>query len=228
MGTESSILGYVADASLVVKCVMILLLAASMVSWTLIFQRHAFLKQARKAMTAFEDVFWSGIDLNKLFNDLNEKDEMPEGLEHIFQAGFQEFSRLREQPGISPAVVMEGAQRAMRIAYSREMEKVEQHLSFLATVGSTSPYVGIFGTVWGIMSSFHGLIGAQSATIAMVAPGISEALIATAMGLFAAIPSVIFYNRFANDAERLLNYYDTFQEEFSSVLYRQAHAGSFS
>jgi biopolymer transport protein TolQ len=225
VGTESSILGYVADASLVVKCVMILLLAASMVSWTLIFQRHAFLKQARKAMTTFEDLFWSGIDLNKLYTDLDEKDEIPEGLEHIFQAGFQEFLKLREQPGISPAVVMEGAQRAMRIAYSREMEKVEQHLSFLATVGSTSPYVGIFGTVWGIMASFHGLIGAQSATIAMVAPGISEAFIATAMGLFAAIPSVIFYNRFANDAERLLNYYDTFQEEFSSVLYRQAHAG---
>jgi biopolymer transport protein TolQ len=148
-------------------------------------------------------------------------------LENIFQAGFREFSRLRKQPGISPDAVMEGSQRAMRIAYSHEMDRLEQHLSFLATVGSTSPYVGLFGTVWGIMTSFHALGGASQAsmTISMVAPGISEALLATAMGLFAAIPAVIAYNRYANQVERLLNFYATFQDEFSSILYRQLHAG---
>jgi biopolymer transport protein TolQ len=143
-------------------------------------------------------------------------------------AGFREFIRLRKQGGVAPSVILEGIQRAMRIARSREMDKLEQHLSFLATVGSTSPYVGLFGTVWGIMTSFHALGSAQQATIAMVAPGISEALIATAMGLFAAIPAVIAYNRFANEVERLLNQYDTFQEEFSNILYRQVHAGNAS
>lgn len=226
MTTDQSMWVYFADASLVVKSVMLLLLVASVMSWTMIFQRGMFLKQARKAMAVFEDLFWSGADLNKIYIEINNSANEPEGLENIFQAGFREFARLRKQPGVAPAAVLEGAQRAMRIAYSREMDKLEQHLAFLATVGSTSPYVGLFGTVWGIMTSFHALGTSQQATIATVAPGISEALVATAMGLFAAIPAVIAYNRYSNDVERLLNHYDTFQEEFSSILYRQVHAAN--
>lgn len=230
MATDQSLWVYFADASMVVKIVMLLLLAASLMSWTFIFQRGAFLKRARAAVGSFEDQFWSGMELNRLYLEINADKNEPEGLANVFQAGFREFARLRKQGGVSPAVIMEASQRAMRIARSHEMDKLEQHLSFLATVGSTSPYVGLFGTVWGIMTSFHALGGAQSATstIAMVAPGISEALVATAMGLFAAIPAVIAYNRFANDVERLLNQYDTFQEEFSSILYRQAHAATTS
>lgn len=224
---DQSLLMYFVNASVVVKLVMLMLLAASVLSWTMIFQRGAFLKRARKNVVEFEDVFWSGMDLSKLYAEMNielaaTKSE-PEGLESIFQAGFREFSRLRKQGHASPQVIMETSQRAMRIARSREMDKLEQHLSFLATVGSTSPYVGLFGTVWGIMTSFHALGTAQQATISMVAPGISEALIATAMGLFAAIPAVIAYNRYANEAERLLNQYDTFLEEFSNILYRQVN-----
>lgn len=226
MTADQSLWVYFADASLVVKAVMLLLLAASLVSWTFIFQRGAFLKKIRTITNAFEEQFWSGIDLNKLYAEINARDEESEGSESIFHAGFHEFARLRKQPGITSTMIMEATQRAMRIARSHEMDKLEQHLSFLATVGSTSPYIGLFGTVWGIMASFHALGGAQQATIAMVAPGISEALIATAMGLFAAIPAVIAYNRYANEVERILNRYDTFQEEFSSVLYRQAHAGN--
>lgn len=226
MGTDQSLWVYFADASIVVKLVMTMLLVASIMSWTFIFQRASSLKRTRSAIDNFEDQFWSGMELNKLYAEGASRKEENEGLENIFQAGFREFIRLRKQEGVSPAVIMEAVQRAMRIARSHEMDKLEQHLSFLATVGSTSPYVGLFGTVWGIMTSFHSLMGAQSATIAMVAPGISEALIATAMGLFAAIPAVIGYNRFSNDVERLLNRYDTFQEEFSSILYRQAHAAT--
>jgi biopolymer transport protein TolQ len=224
VANDQSLWLYFADASVIVKLVMLMLLAASMMSWTFIFQHGAFLKRARLAMDAFEERFWSGIELSKLYADISASKDDLRGLENIFQAGFREFFRLRKQGGIAAAVIMEAAQRAMRIAHSHETDKLEQHLSFLATVGSTSPYVGLFGTVWGIMTSFHALGNAQQATIAMVAPGISEALIATAMGLFAAIPAVIAYNRFANDVERLLNRYDTFQEEFSSILYRQAHA----
>lgn len=221
---DQSLWVYFIDASVVVKIVMMMLLAASLMSWTFIFQRGSFLKRARLAVDDFEEQFWSGIELNKLYSEVSAQRDNVEGLANIFQSGFREFVRLRKQNNASPTMVMEAVQRAMRIARSHEMDKLEQHLSFLATVGSTSPYVGLFGTVWGIMTSFHALGGAQQATIAMVAPGISEALIATAMGLFAAIPAVIAYNRFSNDAERLLNRYDTFQEEFSSILYRQAHA----
>lgn len=226
MGAEQSLWGYFANAGMVVKSVMFLLLLASLASWTIIFQRGFFLKRARAAAEEFQDIFWSGIELSKLYTELNVRGERQEGLEHIFQAGFKEFAKLRMQSGVAAATVIEGTQRAMRIAYSREMERLEQHLAFLATVGSTSPYVGLFGTVWGIMTSFHALGGAQQLTIAMVAPGISEALVATAMGLFAAIPAVIAYNRYANDVERILNHYATFQEEFSNILHRQAHASA--
>lgn len=226
MVADQSLLSYFLNASPVVRAVMLMLIIASIVSWTMIFQRSIFLKRARDGMSIFEELFWSGNDLGKLYTDLTSEKGQPGGMENIFQAGFREFVRLRKQAGATAASIMEATQRAMRIARSREMDKLEQHLSFLATVGSTSPYVGLFGTVWGIMTAFHALGGAQQATIAMVAPGISEALVATAMGLFAAIPAVIAYNRFANEAERLLNQYDTFQEEFSNILYRQVHMGS--
>ncbi len=224
MSGDQSLWVYFADAGIVVKSVMLLLLAASIASWTVIFQRGFFLKHAQLAITKFEDMFWSGAEMSKMYSDSNARRKEPEGLEHIFIAGFKEFTRLRKQPGVQADSVMDAVQRAMRIAYFREVERLERHLSFLATVGSISPYVGLFGTVWGIMTSFHALSqGTQQATIAMVAPGISEALVATAMGLFAAIPAVIAYNHYANRVEGLLNHYTTFQEELSSILYRQAH-----
>lgn len=225
MAAEPSLWSFIADAGPVVKFVILTLVSASAISWMLIFQRGLFLKQARVDINAFEDKFWSGIDLNHIFTKLKGREENLSGLERIFYAGFKEYSRLGQQANISPDAIMEGTQRSMRVAQAHEVDKLESHLSFLATVGSISPYVGLFGTVWGIMTSFRGLIGsAQQATINMVAPGISEALIATAIGLFAAIPAVIAYNRFSNTVERLINHYDTFQEEFSSILHREAHA----
>jgi biopolymer transport protein TolQ len=223
MATNPSLWSFIANAGMVVKCVMLLLAAASVISWTFIFQRGIFLKNAQKAVASFEDHFWSGADLNKLYEGLAKRNAELQGLEHIFHSGFREYTRLNQRHGINTEALMAGVERAMRVASAREMDKLERHLSFLATVGSTSPYVGLFGTVWGIMTSFQGLIGAQQSTLAMVAPGISEALVATAMGLFAAIPAVIAFNRFNNSVERLTNSYDTFQEEFSSILFRQAH-----
>jgi biopolymer transport protein TolQ len=213
----------ITGASLVVQLVMLLLLVVSMVSWTMIFRRRAVLRDARLAADEFEDRFWSGGDLAVLFRDVSAQSENAIGMAGIFQSGFNEFARLRKQPGADPRTVVEGAQRVMRVALSRETDDLETHLSFLATVGSTSPYVGLFGTVWGIMNSFRSLGNAQQATLSMVAPGIAEALIATAMGLFAAIPAVIAYNRYSNDVERLINRYDNFLEEFSTILQRQAH-----
>lgn len=221
MTHEPSLWSFVANASPIVKIVMMLLLAASVWSWTIIFQRFFFLKDAQFAVRKFEKQFWSGSDLNKFFSELNTRQDNLHGLEHIFYAGFSEYSRLKQQPTAKAGAIIEGAQRAMRIALAREIALLEQHLSFLATVGSTSPYVGLFGTVWGIMTSFRALGTVQQATMAMVAPGISEALIATAMGLFAAIPAVIAYNRYASEVEQLSNLYDTFREEFSSILHRQ-------
>lgn len=221
MTHEPSLWSFVANAGPVVKVVMFLLLAASVWSWTIIFQRFFFLKDAQLAIKKFEKKFWSGVDLNKFYIELNSHHEDLRGLEHIFYAGFSEFLRLKKQAGISADSILDGAQRSMRIALAREIALLEQHLSFLATVGSTSPYVGLFGTVWGIMTSFRALSAVQQATMAMVAPGISEALIATAMGLFAAIPAVIAYNRYASEVEKLSNLYDTFREEFSSILHRQ-------
>ena len=221
MLTTNSLFNYFTDAGPVVKFVMLLLLAASIVSWTLIFQRGLLLARARKTMEKFQEKFWSGIDLAKLYTETNSRMHDMSGLELIFVAGFKEFIRLRKHATAKSMEVLEGAQRAMRIANARELDTVEQHLALLATIGSTSPYVGLFGTVWGIMTSFQALGNVQQASIALVAPGISEALIATAMGLFAAIPAVIAYNRFNNDIERLQNRYETFQEEFSTILQRQ-------
>lgn len=223
MTPHPSLLSFVIHASLVVKLVMLLLTVASVISWTFIFQRSFFLKATRRAVNRFEDQFWSGSDLHKLYEGVAKRHVELHGLEALFYAGFREYTRLQQKPGLNAETIIHGVERAMRVANAKEMDKLERHLSFLATVGSTSPYVGLFGTVWGIMTSFQGLIGMQQSTIAMVAPGISEALIATAMGLFAAIPAVIAYNRFNSDIERLANAYDTFQEEFSSILFRQTH-----
>ena len=222
MSTDMSFFHLIAGASFVVQLVMLLLLSVSVVSWTMIFRRHAALRDAREAADAFEDRFWSGGDLSALYREVSAQEESI-GMAGIFHAGFSEFARLRSQQGVEPRAVVEGAHRVMRVVLSREMDSLETHLSFLATVGSTSPYVGLFGTVWGIMNALRGLGNAQQATLAMVAPGIAEALIATAMGLFAAIPAVIAYNRYSNDVERLLNRYDNFLEEFSTILQRQAH-----
>ena len=223
MTADLSILDLVLQASVLVQLVMLSLLAASVVSWTIIFRKWRIMNEARQAADAFEDEFWSGTDLVSIYNNVNAKGDECSGLERIFQAGFREFARLKGQSNIDGRSVVEGSQRAMRVALSREVDYLEQHLSFLATVGSTSPYVGLFGTVWGIMNSFRALVAMNQATLASVAPGIAEALIATAIGLFAAIPAVVAYNRYANDADRLAARYDTFMEEFSTILQRQAH-----
>ena len=211
------------EASWMVKMVMLILLAASVSSWMIIFRKRMALAAAEKGANAFEEKFWSGTDLTQLY-ETSSRNNTGDGLEQIFESGFKEFSRMREQGRMTPGVLVEAAQRGMRIALVRETDRLEHHLSYLATVGSTSPYSGLFGTVWGIMTSFPQLANVNQATIAMVAPGISEALIATAMGLFAAIPAVIAYNRFSNQVERLETRYDNFTEEFTSILQRQAHA----
>lgn len=220
MAADFSFFQYFLNASAIVKGVMLVLLMASIASWTLIVQRAWFFKRLLTGSKSFERVFWSSNDLSKMYSEYHKHQDQLEGMETIFHAGFREFTRLRRQPHLSAEQVLEGAQRAMRIACSREQDQMEMHLSFLATVGSISPYVGLFGTVWGIMMSLHDLSSATQATIAMVAPGISEALIATAMGLFAAIPAVVAYNRFSNQLDRLSNHYLTFSEEFSNILYR--------
>ncbi|MDR9437262.1 MAG: protein TolQ [Thiohalophilus sp.] len=221
-----SITHLIFEASFVVQLVMLLLLVVSILSWTLIFFKYAVIKRARAAADQFERRFWSGVDLGELYKRLSSRRARLEGMELIFESGFREFAQLRKNRNVDSMAVIEGAQRAMRVALNREIDRLENHLSFLATVGSTSPYVGLFGTVWGIMNSFMGLGAVKQATIATVAPGIAEALIATAMGLFAAIPAVVAYNRYSNDVERLISKYDIFAEEFSSILQRQTHTGS--
>ena len=223
MQNEMQIWQLVMEASWLVKGVMGLLLIASVASWVIIFRKRQILTKAEKEANSFEEKFWSGTDLTALHESITGAHRVSKGMERIFDAGFSEFLRMRQQGRIGPNAMVEGAQRSMRIALTRETEDLEHHLNFLATVGSTSPYVGLFGTVWGIMTSFQQLANVNQATIAMVAPGISEALVATAMGLFAAIPAVIAYNRFSNQVERLEVRYDNFKEEFSSILQRQAH-----
>ena len=223
MNPELDILGLVLGASLPVKIVMILLLLASIASWMIIFRKKAMIDRAMRDARDFEERFWSGADLAAVFRDITARGETLAGMEAIFEAGFREFAKLRQRRGLDPRVMVEGAQRAMRVSLSRNVDRMEQGLEFLATVGSTSPYVGLFGTVWGIMIAFQGLANVKEATIAMVAPGISEALIATAMGLFAAIPAVIAYNRYSNKVDRLNSRYEAFAEEFSTILQRQAH-----
>jgi len=220
---QLSLIDLVVNASFTVQAVLVVLLLASMASWYMITQRLIYFHHVRGEMREFEEIFWSGIDLSELYREGGPRAEAGEiiGNENIFRAGFKEFSRLVRQ-GQDADAIMDGAQRAMRVALSREEEKLERHLPFLATVGSTSPYVGLFGTVWGIMHSFRGLANSTQATLATVAPGISEALVATAMGLFAAIPAVVAYNRFASRVDVYINRYETFADEFSSILLRQA------
>lgn len=223
MSTDLSLMGLFLNASLLVKLVMLMLFAGSIISWALIFQRWQVFKQSQKMADDFENTFWSGIDLNKLYQSLAAQRKEVNGSENIFLVGFKEFVRQRKQ-AIPADAIMEGVQRSMRVAMGREVERLEMHLTFLATVGSVSPYVGLFGTVWGIMNSFRALGAVQQATLSMVAPGISEALVATAMGLFAAIPAVVAYNRYSHRLQSLTNQYANFLEEFTSILHRQAHA----
>lgn len=223
MSTDLSLLGLITGASVLVQLVMFMLLTVSVVSWTMIFRKRTVIAEAQLAADKFEDRFWSGGDLASLYHQLSPRSDELRGLGNIFVSGFKEFTRQRKQSGVDPMAVVQGAQRYMRVALSREVDDLETNLSFLATVGSTSPYIGLFGTVWGIMNAFIGLGNVHQATLAMVAPGIAEALIATAMGLVAAIPAVIAYNRFSNGVERLENRYDNFLEEFTSILQRQAH-----
>lgn len=222
MHFDSSFLEYFIHASFMVKVVMLLLASASVFSWTYILQRGFYLSEVRDTTLKFEREFWSGVELSKLYEDSVRRKPNPQGMEAIFQAGFKEFSRSYKQIGVAPEFIMDNVKRAMNVAQMREQDKLELHLPTLATIGSTSPYVGLFGTVWGIMLSFQALAHVQQATISMVAPGIAEALIATAMGLFAAIPAVIAYNRYATTITRILNRFDSFQEEFSNIVCRQA------
>jgi len=223
MNNELNVFGLVLGASLPVKLVLGILVAFSIASWFIIFRKKALLDRANQGADEFEERFWSGADLAGLFKDLTNGGERITGSAAIFEAGFREFARLRQRRGVDSRALVEGAQRAMRVASTREVDRLEQSLEFLANVGSISPYVGLFGTVWGIMIAFQGLANVKEATIAMVAPGISEALIATAMGLFAAIPAVWAYNRYSTKLERISMRYETFVEEFSSILARQAH-----
>lgn len=223
MNEPLSILDLVLNASLVVQVVMATLILASLVSWVMIFQRWFSLSTIRREATAFENEFWSGNDLRQLYVDIESSEEDPIGIENLFYAGFREFNRSRQQKDIDPDRMMQNVQRAMRVAMSREEERLETHLAFLATVGSTSPYIGLFGTVWGIMNSFRGLATVNQASLSVVAPGISEALVATAIGLFAAIPAVIAYNRYSAQVEIIMNRFEAFTDEFSAILYRSIY-----
>jgi biopolymer transport protein TolQ len=217
-----SILSLVTNASLLVQAVMAGLLTISIASWTVIFRKLYQIRAARAATDRFEGEFWRGADLNALFERSSSAPGDHGPLARIFEVGMREFVKSRKQsPGDTGAMV-EAARRAMRAGYQREMDQLESHLAFLASAGSVSPYIGLFGTVWGIMNSFRGLANVKQATLAAVAPGIAEALVATAIGLFAAIPAVVAYNRFSYDIERLSNRFDTFIEEFSNILQRQA------
>lgn len=222
MEQDLSIITLISQASLFVQAIMAILVLASLLSWYAIAQRVMYFSMAEREMKRFEAQFWSGGDLNTLYQEGSNKQGLAVGMESIFRAGFKEFSRMAQR-NIDSDAVMEGCQRAMRVAISRGEEHMEKSLPFLATVGSTSPYIGLLGTVWGIMGSFHGLAQVQQATLATVAPGISEALVATAMGLIAAIPAVMSYNRFSAKLDSYMGKYETFADEFSSLLHRQVH-----
>lgn len=219
MPNDLSVWSMVLDASPIVQVVVGLLLIASVTSWAVIFHKSRVIGRSRRQAAKFETAFWAGGDLATLYRNIETKGRAGTGLQSIFESGFGEFSRLRQQ-GVPAEQLLDGARRAMRVAQLRELDRLEQNLAILATVGSTSPYVGLFGTVWGIMSAFHNLGNVQQATLAAVAPGIAEALITTAVGLFAAIPAVIAYNRLADQVSRLELRFDTFVEEFSTILQR--------
>jgi len=222
LSQDLSLLHLIIHASIPVQVVMGLLAIASLMSWWFIFIKMFALKRAAKVTERFEREFWGGGDVNAMYQRVAAEREGAGEMERIFEAGFREFLKLRRQAGVSVNVIMDGTRRAMRATYQRELDGLESHLAFLATVGSVSPYVGLFGTVWGIMLAFQSLASVSQATLAQVAPGIAEALIATAMGLFAAIPAVVGYNRYTHDIDRLANRMESFMEEFSNILQRQA------
>jgi biopolymer transport protein TolQ len=224
MGGDLSIVRLVLQASYVVQFVLLLLGAASLVSWSIIFRKRMMVRRAQQDADRFENSFWSGGDLVPLYRQIEGRGGAT-GMESIFESGFREFARLRQQGGVATDMLLEGARRGMRVAQIKEIDRLEHSLATLATVGSTSPYVGLFGTVWGIMSAFSSLGNVQQATLAAVAPGIAEALVATAIGLFAAIPAVVAYNRYADQVSRLELRYDAFMEEFSTILQRHAARG---
>ena len=223
MTANLSIVELILGASLIVKLVLALLVLASLMSWAIILRKRAELSRARSAADKFEQTFWSGGDLTAMFRAIDQSRRVTQGMESIFEAGFREFTRMRQQGGYAADLLIEGCRRAMRVTLLKETDRLEKSLSTLATVGSISPYVGLFGTVWGIMNAFSGLGNVQQATLAMVAPGIAEALVATAMGLFAAIPAVIAYNRFADHVSRVELRYDGFMDELTTILQRHAH-----
>ncbi|PKO47188.1 MAG: protein TolQ [Betaproteobacteria bacterium HGW-Betaproteobacteria-22] len=222
VNSDMSIFTLIAGASLPVQMVMLILVIVSLFSWWYIFIKVATLKRAERDAEEFEKNFWMGGDLNKLYEGIASGHRKPRGMASIFEAGFKEFARHRQQARMEVSDVMEGARRAMRAAYNREMDDLDAHLPFLASVGSVSPYIGLFGTVWGIMNAFRGLSNVAQATLSQVAPGIAEALVATAIGLFAAIPAVIAYNRFASSVDRLSVRYESFMEEFTNILQRKS------
>ncbi len=221
---DSSFIHMLTNASFVVQLVLATLLSASVVSWAVIFRKRRAISLTRTAAESFETAFWSGGELSALYQGIEGRALPATGVESIFEFGFREFNRLRKQTAIDAPQLMEGARRAMKVAQLREIDRLENGLEMLATIGSISPYVGLFGTVWGIMHAFRGLANVQQATLQMVAPGIAEALIATAIGLFAAIPAVVAYNRFSDQVSRLELRFDTFMEEFSTILQRHAAA----
>ena len=219
---DMSIFSLVAGASLPVHFVLAVLIITSLFSWWYIFIKVAAIKRAETNADDFENAFWTGGDLNKLFEGLTAARRKPQGMASIFEAGFKEYARHKQQGRSEISDVMEGSRRAMRAAYNRELDDLDAHLPFLASVGSVSPYIGLFGTVWGIMNAFRGLSNVAQATLSQVAPGIAEALVATAIGLFAAIPAVIAYNRFASSVDRLSVRYESFMEEFTNILQRKS------
>ncbi|MSQ58810.1 MAG: protein TolQ [Betaproteobacteria bacterium] len=223
---DLSVITLVANASLLVKLIMGILLCLSVLSWWFIFRKWLVLRDADKKADDFERTFWSGPDLNALYQSVVSARRASGTMERVFESGFKEFVKLKRQTGLTVSVVMDGTRRAMRATYQREMDRLEAHLAFLATVGAVSPYVGLLGTVWGIMNAFRGLANVERATLANVAPGIAEALIATAIGLFAAIPAVIAFNYYSRHIERLSTRFDSFMEEFSNILQRQGSGGS--
>ncbi len=220
--SDMSFYTLIAGASLPVQLVMLILVVTSLFSWWYIFIKVASIKRAEKNAESFEETFWTGGDLNKLYEGVTAGRRKPQGMASIFEAGFKEYVRHKQQARMEVSDVMEGARRAMRAAYNREMDDLDAHLPFLASVGSVSPYIGLFGTVWGIMNAFRGLSNVAQATLTQVAPGIAEALVATAIGLFAAIPAVIAYNRFASAVDRLSVRYESFMEEFTNILQRKS------
>lgn len=222
VANDMSFITLIAGASLPVQMVMVILLITSLFSWWYIFIKVATVKRAEQDADSFENAFWTGGDLNKLYEGLAASRNKSQGMASIFEAGFKEFARHKQQQRMEISDVMEGSRRAMRAAYNREMDYLDAHLPFLASVGSVSPYIGLFGTVWGIMNAFRGLSNVAQATLSQVAPGIAEALVATAIGLFAAIPAVVAYNRFASSVDRLSVRYESFMEEFTNILQRKS------